>query len=642
MASSHSNILAQNPSNRSKEISLFTKKVNLKNDDQDLYEKRDRSFTFVKTEKYKYMTINEIYNLYPVKSPKTVFMYGIIVAFNHHNCELLLKDETYYRFSLCFNPTYTSPILKEIGKFFEKSLTFFVGDVIRIHRLILYNGLQRKCDNVKNAVVFDSFNEQFFTPKYLSKNPTFSRFDYSRVKHLIQWNSYQLLTPLVVENYNRKIWNLTGAFQVISSFLYHNRIVVALWNGNQDPSEAYPSRKMLTLDYINAQLSSINLDGIYSSRYITFLYSNEKITFVTLFGDVNIILANFVQPLNYIVLYGVNIKPYDSNDKFCYTINVEQGYNRNVRKVHSNSYLGIRLREKINAFSTISNELFSKTIHVKRSLKMDDKNKMIKLTNVSHFNENLYDEIEDIELDQVQICNFTCNHLQLDSYQKDIIFKYLFAKLNNPYSNYVQIHSVYSLSDLRAPGSSNLVTFKLYGQFVKCININEDGFSSDCIWIQCSMCTFASRLVSYNLLRGSNITNDFVNNLRTKFKETNIHCSDCDMDSYILTFKPLFVIRDCEQRMIIAQVNVQNENLMTVNHKENISDSLTTIFNRFHTIISYLHHISNEMTECNSSIVWTLIRKVTYKNEYGMINNYSYEIVDWSLPPSVTMGVNIM
>ena len=47
MASSHSNILAQNPSNRSKEISLFTKKVNLKNDDQDLYEKRDRSFTYV-------------------------------------------------------------------------------------------------------------------------------------------------------------------------------------------------------------------------------------------------------------------------------------------------------------------------------------------------------------------------------------------------------------------------------------------------------------------------------------------------------------------------------------------------------------------------------------------------------------------
>ena len=273
---------------------------------------------------------------------------------------------------------------------------------------------------------------------------------------------------------------------------------------------------------------------------------------------------------------------------------------------------------------------------------MDDKNKMIKLMNVSHFNENLYDEIEDIELDQVQICNFTCNHLQLDSYQKDIIFKYLLAKLNNPYSNNVQIQSVYSLSDLRAPGSSNLVTFKLYGQFVKCININEDGFSSDCIWIQCSMCTFASRLVSYNLLRGSNITNDFVNNLRTKFKETNIHCSDCDMDSYILTFKPLFVIRDCEQRMIIAQVNVQNENLMTVNHKENISDSLTTISNRFHTIISYLHHISNEMTECNSSIVWTLIRKVTYKNENGMINNYSYEIIDWSLPPSVTMGVNIM
>lgn len=102
------------------------------------------------------MTINEIYNLYPVKSPKTVFMYGIIVAFNHHNCELLLKDETYYRFSLCFNPTYTSPILKEIGKFFEKSLTFFVGDIIRIHRLTLYNELQRKCDNVKNAVVSHS------------------------------------------------------------------------------------------------------------------------------------------------------------------------------------------------------------------------------------------------------------------------------------------------------------------------------------------------------------------------------------------------------------------------------------------------------------------------------------------------------
>lgn len=94
------------------------------------------------------MTIEDIMNLYPIKESKSVNMYAVIRAFDSTKGILTIMDQTKKSFELFINH------MSDPNNAIEsRRLPIRPGDIIRLHRLCLFNDFTRRCPHIKNIVV---------------------------------------------------------------------------------------------------------------------------------------------------------------------------------------------------------------------------------------------------------------------------------------------------------------------------------------------------------------------------------------------------------------------------------------------------------------------------------------------------------
>lgn len=276
--------------------------------------------------KYEYSTLADILKMFPVPlggAPKRVNTYGVVVSYNKQKNEVVLMDETQATFSTFINPLYDPHSGKAIRpKRKDPSrkpvrLPFRTGDILRIHRLLLNRDFTTRSHKVADLVVFKSFRETDFLPTHLSSNPSFSKYDLERVRKLRDLSVAQLLradVKLIHSAFNGQNMLVTNtAFQVLAVQPEDKRHIVVCWNGL--PFTKYPCHASVPLDIIIEKLRlSKRPTENYTFDFVERLYKREKLIFITVYGDVHRLTANKLQPMDFIAIYNLVIKP----DKYFY------------------------------------------------------------------------------------------------------------------------------------------------------------------------------------------------------------------------------------------------------------------------------------------------------------------------------------
>ncbi|OTF82724.1 hypothetical protein BLA29_001700, partial [Euroglyphus maynei] len=542
-----------------------------------------------------YLTLEDVFNQYPLKKDLIkVSIFAIIQSYDKEKGILTVMDKTRKNFAIKFiRPIiHTRPNCVSVNQ--SPRFPTRTGDIIRIDNLFLYEDFTRRCNNIENIVIFESFKDEMFNPFFVGNEPEFTDEDRDKITELTNWNIALLLEAKVRQITTKYRHSVDTAFQVLCTLKYDNRIVLACWNGC--PFEEYPCIQLIKLQQIIDTLNGVkSKPNVYNEEFIRKIFIEHKIVFISVYG-IHRVVATVLKPLDFIVVYNLFIKSDDYYyAKHSFIVHDGINFGRCIRLAEENSELAIALKTQIEK-KCVLGESFDPENRLNHSLSqiidISSENieqeclpaKQMKLVNGNtnqqgsasfYFSNTLDDSSLASDINTIP-----CSHNEYTETQKEILRRHFYSRKNlnssfirlNSFAQligYKNVENQFFLVDAKFHSVifgtqdpihifSSMSTLRRYACLVLC-NANgcdyqdtfESFFAKSSDWLT----EKDEQLICIN--QESSDIEDASSSEEMKF----LKCPNCHTKNIILSLDFILILQDYENGLIVSRLNKIDANV---------------------------------------------------------------------------------
>ncbi|XP_075676453.1 uncharacterized protein LOC113795059 [Dermatophagoides pteronyssinus] len=607
-----------------------------------------------------YLTIEEVFNRYPLKKELIrVSIFAIIQSYDNEKGILTVMDHT----RKCFAIKFIRPIIHTRPKCVNQSprLPLRTGDIVRITSLFLYEDFTRRCNNVENIVVFESFKNEIFNPFFVGNQQEFTDEDHDKVIELTNWNVSILLEAKIRSIKANHQYYVDCAFQVLCTLKYDNRIILACWNGC--PFQDYQCMPLIKLQQIIDTLNEIKTKpNVYGEEFIKKIYNENKIIFISVYG-IHRVVATVLKPLDFIVVYNLLIKSDNfSYAKHSYILYDGINFGRCIRLAEENSELAIALKAQIEK-KCVLGETFDPEIYLNQSL-----SQIIEISNDDVQQDDDQDDgclpskrirQNNQQQQQISFCfsntlddsslltnTIPCFHNQYTKYQKEIIYRHFYSSKNSNLSSFQRLNSFDQLINQRKNVENefflvdakfhsvtfgqqdpidifqSMSTLRQYACIVFC-NENdcnyqdtfESFFQKSSEWLM-----EKNEQLIYINRESSTDNNESQDNQMIRLK-----CPNCHTENIILSLDFILILQDYDNGLIVVRLTRIDANVFFNCSTYDLCQRSSPLLEQIPAFFKHAFHITNEQTDCLQKITWTLM-----VNDHDQ-NQREFHLVDVSI-----------